>query len=171
MCLKKKMEALFLPLLLLAFQPRSTPRPFFLPFLGRGPAGSPLPLPLSPADRSGLPVSIFLLQPPAPSLSLGARNRKPPPLPRSPTPLHPRLGFKWRASARPSTSPPHFPPLLASAPACCAQPPSPELRRDPPRATGPNRAIPAQINRAGELYFFPVLSPVNLCTISCSLSL
>jgi len=30
------------PPLLLAFQPSSTPRPLFLPFLGRGPAGFPL---------------------------------------------------------------------------------------------------------------------------------
>ena len=109
--------------------------------------------------QAHLSASSFSNRPLPPSLPV--LETVSPPLPRSPTPLPARLGFKWRASARPSTPPPHFPPLLASAPACCAQRPSPERHRDPPREIRRTElSLPA--SGCGEHCHLPRFLPVLL---------
>ena len=123
------------PLLLSAFWPSSPAASFLLP--GPRPSRPPsLPLllshPLTGRARLSSPSS---LQPPPPSslpLLQEPPSRSPAPT-FAPTLRSPRLGFKWRAPARPSAPSPIFP--LSSPPffACCTQLPTPELRRDPPR--------------------------------------
>jgi len=133
-----------------------------LPFLGRGPVGSPSLPPLSlsrltggahPSGPSPSP------KPPPPILPLSAKTAEAaPPAPTfSPLLFPPRADKKW-AESRAPPSPPHFPPLFASVSFLCAQRElSPEFSAR--RVKPPSQAVFAPITRYGELRLLPRSPP------------
>ena len=132
-----------------AFRPNSSPAPPSL--FGPGPASHPLP-PLSLSRwQAGPACQLHPLQPPPPTPSLTAEPPAASPLPHSPIPPH--VLALLDAPKLVSLLPLLTSPLPTSVSTRKHQEPSPEHRRDPPRANGPNRAIPTLINRAGELHF------------------
>jgi hypothetical protein len=133
--------------------------PHFRPAGPVGPAGHPLPPPLSPAaDKRGPYVSFFSFSN-RPFLSRAGDRNRPKPRPRShfspPRFLPPRTSpcCPCRSAAPISLS---SPPLLSFQ--SSQQPP--ERRRDPPPAVRPNQAVSAFDFRSGERAAFPSPSPV-----------
>ena len=133
-CLKKEKKlakALYTPFLLFGlFGP--APRRLFSPSWARPsrppPSSSPLSHPLTGWARlspSSLPTARPL------PLSVPKPQGTPAPTFAPHSFLSPAPRFLVEPNA-PKHSLPHFPPLLASAPACCAHRPSPESRCDPP---------------------------------------